>query len=106
MASESIRSLQRWVRQQQRHLDKIDLGALRRLEPVSREFGFDRGLPIDRFYIDNFLSAHRADIRGHVLELGDDRYTREFGTGVTRSDVLDVTKDNAKATIVADLTHT
>jgi SAM-dependent methyltransferase len=105
MASESIRSLQRWVRQQQRHFDKIDFGALRRLEPVSREFGFDRGLPIDRFYIENFLSAHRANIRGHVLELGDDRYTREFGTGVTSSDVLDVTKGNAKASIVADLTH-
>ena len=106
MANEKIRNIRRWVRQQQRHLNKIDFGALRRLEPVSRTFGFDRGQPIDRFYIERFLTAHRADIRGRVLELGDDTYTRRFGGArVTRSDVLHGTNENPKATIVADLTR-
>jgi SAM-dependent methyltransferase len=80
-------------------------GTLRRLTPVSRVFGFDRGLCIDRYYIENFLAHHTDDIQGQVLEIGDDAYTRRFGgERVTRSDVLHVAKGNPKATIVADLT--
>ena len=29
----------------------VRFGDLRRLVPFSREFGFDRGTPVDRFYI-------------------------------------------------------
>jgi SAM-dependent methyltransferase len=73
---------------------------------VSREFGFDRGQPVDRYYIERFLAANAAAIRGHVLEIGDDAYTRAFGgTNVTGSDVLHVTPGNPAATIVADLAH-
>jgi len=84
----------------------VRLGELRRLAPISRVFGFDRGLPIDRYYIERFLSAQARDIRGRVLEIGDSEYTTRFGGGrVTRSDVLDRTAANARATIVADLTR-
>lgn len=80
-------------------------GTLRRLTPVSRVFGFDRGLCIDRYYIERFLSACASDIRGRVLEIGDDAYTRKFGgERVTKSDVLHVVEGNPKATLVADLT--
>ena len=80
-------------------------GDLRRLEPKSRTFGMDRGLPICRHYIHAFLRRHADDVRGSVLEFGDDTYTRRFGDDrVTRSDVLHATADNPKATIVADLT--
>jgi SAM-dependent methyltransferase len=80
-------------------------GTLRRLTPVSRVFGFDRGLCIDRYYIENFLAHHAADIHGRVLEIGDDAYTRRFGgERVTRSDVLHAVAGNPKATVVADLT--
>jgi SAM-dependent methyltransferase len=80
-------------------------GTLRRLRPVSRVFGFDRGLCIDRYYIENFLAHHADDVRGRVLEIGDDAYTRRFGgERVTRSDVLHVVEGNPQATIVADLT--
>jgi SAM-dependent methyltransferase len=80
-------------------------GTLRRLTPVSRVFGFDRGLCIDRYYIENFLAHHADDIRGRVLEIGDGAYTRRFGgEGVVRSDVLHVQEGNPKATVVADLT--
>jgi hypothetical protein len=58
---------------------QIRFGDLRRLTPISRSFGYDRGQPIDRYYIANFLGRHSGDIRGHVLEIGDDRYTRRFG---------------------------
>jgi SAM-dependent methyltransferase len=73
--------------------------------PFSRFAGFDRGQPIDRYYIEKFLAGSRLDIRGRVLEIGDDRYTVQFGGGrVTRGDVLHVAAGNPKATIVADLT--
>lgn len=83
----------------------IDFGDLRRLVPVSREFGFDRGLPIDRYYIEKFLAAHADDIRGRVLEVGDDSYTRRFGAErVQVRDVLHVEAGNPAATLVGDLT--
>ncbi len=103
--------LWRWLRAQHRRLSVwppvgwVLLGSLRRLEPISRVFGTDRGQPIDRYYIEQFLSAHASDIRGHVLEVGDDAYTRKFGgERVTKSDVLHAVAGNPKATIVADLT--
>jgi glycosyltransferase involved in cell wall biosynthesis/SAM-dependent methyltransferase len=82
----------------------VRFGSFRRCQPFSREWGTDRGLPIDRYYIERFLSENSQDISGHVLEIGDDRYTRRFGSGrVARTDVLHVT-DTPQATIIADLT--
>jgi SAM-dependent methyltransferase len=72
------------------------------LVPVSKEFGFDRGKPIDRYYIESFLKHHRSYIQGHVLEVGDNAYTREYGKGVRKSDVLDI-KKTEEATIIGDL---
>jgi SAM-dependent methyltransferase len=83
----------------------VRFGGLRRLQPTSRVFGFDRGFCIDRHYIKKFLAAHAQDIQGHVLEIGDDAYTRKFGgEHVTKGDVLHVIEGNPKATIVTDLT--
>jgi glycosyltransferase involved in cell wall biosynthesis len=80
-------------------------GDLRRLAPLSRDFGYDRGQPIDRYYIEKFLSSHQADISGHVLEIADDTYTRRFGEQrVTKSDILHAPPGNPSATIVGDLT--
>ena len=82
----------------------VDFGDLRRTAPISRKFGVDRGLPVDRFYIERFLEAEADSIRGQVLEIGEDTYTRRFGgQRVTGNDVLHVTGDNPAATIVADL---
>jgi SAM-dependent methyltransferase len=79
------------------------LGTLRRTTPLSSDWGQDRGTPIDRYYIDRFLAEHLNDIRGSVLEIKDGRYTERFGVNVTRRDVLDVDRNNAAATIYADL---
>lgn len=57
----------------------VDFGDLRRLAPLDPAWGFGRGLPIDRVYIEAFLEAHARDIRGRVLEVGDAVYTRKFG---------------------------
>ena len=102
----------RWLRMRLNGLDErpavglVRFGDLRRLTPISRVFGFDRGTPIDRYYIERFLARNSADIRGRVLEIGDDTYTRRYGGDrVTRSDVLHVSEDNPKATIFADLAN-
>jgi SAM-dependent methyltransferase len=79
------------------------LGTLRRTSPLSHDFGYDRGTPVDRYYIERFLAGHRAEIRGRVLEVKDSAYTERFGTGVTQKDVLDIDPANPVATIVADL---
>jgi glycosyltransferase involved in cell wall biosynthesis len=85
---------------------QVDFGSLRRLNPISTRFGFDRGKPIDRYYIETFLACHADDIQGRVLEIGDYFYTRQCGGGrVEISDVLHVTEGNPRATIVADLTR-
>jgi SAM-dependent methyltransferase len=81
-----------------------DWGDLRRLQPVSQEFGYDRGLPVDRYYIERFLERHRRDVAGRTLEIGDDEYTRRYGGDrTTRRDVLHVHGRNPAATIVGDL---
>lgn len=79
------------------------MGTLRRTAPLSDHWGFDRGTPIDRYYIEQFLDEHRSDIRGKVLEIKDNTYTDRFGTDVERCDVLDVDPANTHATIIADL---
>ncbi|MEP0926308.1 MULTISPECIES: methyltransferase domain-containing protein [Cyanophyceae] len=85
---------------------RVRFGSLRRVTPISRHFGYDRGLPVDRYYIENFLNQHSADIQGRVLEIGDDAYTRKFGGDrVTQRDVLHVTANNPIATFVGDLTN-
>ena len=83
---------------------KIRFGSLRRLTPVSRQFGFDRGQPVDRRYIELFLEKFATDIRGGVLEIGDDSYSRRFGgSRITGQDVLHVSPRHPGATIVATL---
>src|SRR5207253_10303105 len=83
----------------------VRFGNLRRVTPLSREFGYDRGLPIDRYYIERFLPKNASEIRGHVMELADNTYTRRFGGDrVTASDVLHVEASHPNASIVGDLT--
>jgi SAM-dependent methyltransferase len=83
----------------------LDLGDLRRVSPVDANWGFERGTPIDRVYVEHFVGAHAADIRGRVLEIAAPDYTSRFGQGVTAVDVLMAEEGNPQATIVADLTH-
>lgn len=82
----------------------VQWGRLRRLTPVSRVFGLDRGQPIDRYYIEAFLQRHADDIKGRVLEIGDSAYTRRFGgSRVAQADVLHAVPGNPQATQVGDL---
>jgi SAM-dependent methyltransferase len=71
--------------------------------PLSDDHGIDRGTPIVRTYIEEFLDQHREAIAGSVLEVGDSRYTASFGAGrVTTSTVVDIDGANPQATLIAD----
>lgn len=81
-------------------------GSLRRLRPISSQWGSERGQPIDRYYIERFLERQAGDIHGHVLEIGTDSYTRQFGgCQVHRSEVLHVAEARPPVTILGDLTR-
>jgi len=85
---------------------KVNMGDLARLDPFSRAFGYDRGGPVDRYYIDNFLEKNSALIKGRVLEIGDNEYTLKFGGAkVTQSDILHVNETNPNATFIGDITN-
>lgn len=85
---------------------KVAMGDLGRTTPFSKVFGYDRGGPIDRYYIENFLEKNATSIYGRVLEIGDNEYTMRFGGAkVAQSDILHIDASNAKATFVGDLSN-
>jgi glycosyltransferase involved in cell wall biosynthesis len=85
-------------------IGNINLGDLERTMPFSTAFGYDRGGPVDRYFIERFLADNASRIRGRVLEIGDNEYTMRFGdTRVDKSDILHVDASNSKATIIGDL---
>lgn len=85
-------------------LGSVRMASLRRLTPISRIWGLDRGVPIDRYYIEGFLKQNASVIRGDVLEAQNDSYARRYGgDSVARCDVLSVSSANTLATIVANL---
>jgi SAM-dependent methyltransferase len=102
-----------WLRNRQRGRSRMlrrlgaaaYLGGLRRRTPASGAgYGGSRGQIIDRYYIEEFLTEHAGDVRGHVLEFSDDTYARQFGgSNLTQIDVLHRFEGNPHATIVADL---
>jgi glycosyltransferase involved in cell wall biosynthesis len=104
---------QRWVywirRLRGRHpappVGSVRFGDFDRVKPISREFGYDRGTPIDRYYVELFLRRHANDVQGRALEVGDDSYCRRFGgSRITQQDVLHVSP-GAAATITGDLSQ-
>ena len=82
----------------------LDLGALRRTTPVDPNWGYERGMPIDRVFVERFIGERAGDIRGRVLEIAAPDYTTRYGTEVTRVDILMAQEGNTEATIVGDLT--
>jgi len=84
----------------------VRFGQLRRSEPFTKNFGNSRGLEIDRYYIEKFLSENAKDIQGRVLEIKHNTYTLKYGRDrVTKSDVLHKVEGNPDATLVADLSN-
>src|SRR5689334_502304 len=86
---------------------RVVFNDLSSVKPVSPVFGFDRGTPIDRYYVEKFLESRADLIKGRVLEIGDSHYSRRFGGDkVEAYEVLHATPDNKAATIIGDLCDT
>lgn len=80
------------------------LSKLMKKEPVSSVFGFDRGDPIDRYYIEKFLSENSMHIKGRVMEIAENTYTRKYGgEKVEKSLIMSADKSAANADIIGDL---
>lgn len=85
-------------------LNRVNLGDLNRTTPFSTQFGYDRGGPVDRYYIENFLAENASLIKGRILEIGDNEYTLKFGGDkIEKSDILHIDDSNKKATFIGDL---
>jgi glycosyltransferase involved in cell wall biosynthesis len=81
---------------------EVDFGDFARIRPLSTDFGFLRGMPVDRHYIEQFLAANRASITGNALEAGGRDYLDQFGHGLGHVDVVNA-EGGPQATIVGDL---
>jgi len=81
----------------------VRFGSFRNVAPFNEGFGFNVGLPVDRYYMETFLQAQSARITGRVLEVGDRAYTERFGTGVTESIVFSHEAAPGEAQLVGDL---
>ncbi len=85
---------------------KVNFGDLKKLDPIAREsLGQERGKPIERYYIEQFMHQNKGDVKGTVLEMEDNTYTVRFGQGaVEKSEVLHLDPNNPQATFIGDLT--
>lgn len=57
-------------------------------QPLSRRFGMDRGRPIDRYYIEQFLRDRSALLTGEGAEVGEVKYLSLFGEGITKRTII------------------
>lgn len=90
---------------QRPRVGSVSWGDFARVRPINNNWGFERGMPIDRYYIDRFLENNAVHIRGRVLEVAGSEYTEKYGGDrVERSDILHPTDGNSRATIIVDLT--
>ena len=81
------RTINRWIFPTRWH-------QLRSTVPVSSVFGLDRGKPIDRYYIEKFLHQNSPSIKGVVMEIGEDVYSKQFGTGkIAKQEILHFSKE-------------
>ena len=72
-------------------------------KPISNNWGAERGTPLGRHFIDEFMKGHQSDVTGVVLEIKNKRYSDSLGHNIERADVLDVDESNGDANIYADL---
>jgi hypothetical protein len=77
-------------------------GNLRRTKPFSANFGFERGTPVDRYYLHKFLEKNRSYITGNVLEIQLPGYTHRYGHKINQAHSVDI-NPQVRPTFVCDL---
>ncbi len=63
------------------------------LFPISKAFGLDRGLPLDRVFIQRFLSDNSNLIVDDCLEVGGDEYLTRYGSSNCSKHILQFSPD-------------
>jgi SAM-dependent methyltransferase len=91
-----------WARCVMKGLPIPRWGNLRRTTPFSQQFGFERGTPIDRYYLMRFLDRHRDFIHGDVLEIQETGYARRYGRDLGAVHSVDI-DPRVHPTFVCDL---
>ena len=103
-------SLKRFLRKTNKRIGRLffflAIKLFSKTSPISNVFGFDRGTPIDRYYIDKFLASNKSKITGTVIEIAENSYSIKFGNKNIVSEILHFDNSNPNATIVGDLTKT
>ena len=75
-----------------------------RTHPINDNFGYNRGTPIDRFYIRQAIDGYSENIKGTVLEIGGRQYTEAYSkTDPKDSFILNYIPMPGSNVIVGDL---
>lgn len=82
---------------------QMDFGDFRRHVPVCPSFGYTRGTPVDRFYLEQFVDDIRSQVVGVTLEIGGRPGNRELYEfwGATEYYTMDA-DPRAGADLIAD----
>jgi SAM-dependent methyltransferase len=73
-------------------------------EPLSNRFGFDRGTPTDRYYIEKFVMSCKDLIKGDCLEVQAPLYLNKLdNSNITSKTILDIVASNKDATLIGDM---
>lgn len=83
---------------------QVRLGDLARESPLCPDYGFSRGLPIDRYYLNHFIRRNRESVTGRTLEIGGKRSNIEvYGLqSVTKYVTVD-SDAKSEADVIADV---
>jgi hypothetical protein len=58
--------------------------------PISPTYGFERGTPIDRYYVHRFFKARGHLLTGRALEIQTTDHIRRYGSAIQVADSLDI----------------
>lgn len=73
------------------------------IQPYSRKMGWERGIPIDRIYIERFLKKHEKKTFGTVIEIAEDTYSKRYGTNLEKVVIFTADEKASGQVIIGDL---
>lgn len=73
------------------------------LRTMLRVFVLYRQIPINRFYIEDFLYKNRSFIKGNVFEVAENSYSKKFSSNVTKFEIFYYTNNKKNAIVIKDL---
>lgn len=56
----------------------LDFGSFKRRAPFCSDYGYSRGTPIDRYYLERFIAEIRDEVVGDTLEIGGRRQNQKL----------------------------